>query len=56
MIPNTPSLCNNIMSRASLNIKDAHSQKYKRKIKIDIDPVETSETSNSKSTTSDDDI
>jgi hypothetical protein len=56
MIPNTPSLCNNIMSKASLDIKDAHCQKYKIKIKINIDPVEASETSNSKSTTSGDDI
>lgn len=31
MIPNTPSLCNNIMSRTSLNIQDAHSQKGKQK-------------------------
>jgi hypothetical protein len=56
MIPNTPSLCNNIMSRESLDIKDAHCQKYKRKIKINIDPVEASETSNCKGTTSGDDM
>jgi hypothetical protein len=29
MIPNTPSLCNNITPRANLDIKDAHSQKEK---------------------------
>jgi hypothetical protein len=33
MIPITSSLCNNIMSKTSLDIKDAHSRKDKRKRK-----------------------
>jgi hypothetical protein len=38
MIPNTPILCNNIMSRSSLDIKDAHSQKI-GKIKKEIEAL-----------------
>jgi hypothetical protein len=33
MIPITPSLCNNIISRSSLDITDAHSQKIKEEEK-----------------------
>jgi hypothetical protein len=39
MIPVTPSLCNNIMSGASLNTKDAHSRKTKEKKKNKV-PIE----------------
>jgi hypothetical protein len=35
MIPITPSLCNNTISRENLDIRDAHSQKRKEKVNKD---------------------
>jgi hypothetical protein len=52
MILNTPSLCNNITSRANLDIKDAHSPKKKKKGK-NTSP-KNAETHDSQSTTSGD--